>query len=150
MTAPLALGAAGAFGARFGLAFHHFGMAVAEPVAVSRCLAVLGYVNGSQAFDPLQKVNLAMRHHAAMPDIEIIWPGPEPSPIDRMIKRNGNMFYHICFEVDDDQAAFDAFEAAGLDVCAVSPPTPAVLFGGRHVSFLSLEGLGLIELLCRR
>jgi 4-hydroxyphenylpyruvate dioxygenase-like putative hemolysin len=143
MTTPVAFGADGEFGARFGLTFHHFGMAVAEPVAISGCLSVLGYVNGNQAYDPLQKVNLAM------PDIEIIWPGSQPSPIDRMVKRNGSMIYHICFEVDDDQGTFDAFEAAGLDVCAVSPPTPAILFGGRNVSFLSLEGLGLIELLCR-
>jgi catechol 2,3-dioxygenase-like lactoylglutathione lyase family enzyme len=142
--------AIGPFGARFGLAFHHFGMAVPEPDAVSLCLSVLGYVNGNQAYDPLQKVNLAMRHHADLPDIEIIWPGREPSPIDRIIKRNGGMIYHLCFEVDDGQATADAFEAAGLEVCPVSPPTPAILFGGRHVSFFSLGGLGLIELLERK
>ena len=52
------------------------------PDAAFRFLAGLGYTEGAQAFDPLQKVNLAMRHHAAMPDVEVIWPGDGPSPID--------------------------------------------------------------------
>jgi hypothetical protein len=32
-------------------------------------------------------------------------------------------------------------------VVPVSPPTPALLFGGREVSFYTISGIGLIELL---
>jgi hypothetical protein len=42
----IAPGEAGDFAGRFGFAFRHFGMAAAEPIAVSRCLAVVGYVEG--------------------------------------------------------------------------------------------------------
>jgi 4-hydroxyphenylpyruvate dioxygenase-like putative hemolysin len=130
-----------------GLKFHHFGLAVPAPQAAFRYLEALGYTEGNKVFDPMQKVNLAMRHHSVMPDVEVIWSGEEPSPIDKMIKRNGSMIYHICYEVADPDAAVALIEASGLDVVLVSPPTPAPLFGGREVSFHSVEDFGLIELL---
>ncbi len=59
----------------FGLRFHHLGLAVPAPDPAFAFLEALGYGPGAQAFDPLQNVNLAMRHHAQMPDVEVIWPG---------------------------------------------------------------------------
>ena len=134
-------------GVGFGLRFHHFGLAVAEPEPAFRYLEALGYTEGAVVFDPNQRVNLAMRHHAVMPDVEVIWPGDGPSPIDKMLRRNGSMVYHLCYEVADPEAAILAMEQAGLEVAQVSLPTPAPLFGGREVSFYSVAGFGLIELL---
>ena len=72
---------------RFGLRFHHLGLAVPGPDQAFLFLAALGYRVGDQTFDPLQNVNLAMRYHSDMPDVEVIWPGDGPSPIDQMICR---------------------------------------------------------------
>jgi 4-hydroxyphenylpyruvate dioxygenase-like putative hemolysin len=130
-----------------GLSFHHFGLAVGQPDEASRYLRALGYQPGRQAFDERQRVNLAMWHHPAMPDVEVIWPGAEPSPVDKLVKRMGTLIYHLCYESPDCAAAIAAMEAAGLDVLPVSPPTPAVLFEGREVSFYTVSGFGLIELL---
>ena len=60
---------------QFGLVFHHFGLAVSDPAIAFRCLAGMGYRAGAALFDPLQNVNVAMRHHAEMPDVEVVWPG---------------------------------------------------------------------------
>jgi Glyoxalase/Bleomycin resistance protein/Dioxygenase superfamily len=129
------------------LAFHHFGLAVASPNDAFRYLASLGYTAGNAAFDPLQQVNLAMRHHPAMPDVEVIWPGDGPSPIDRLIRKTGTMIYHLCYACPDADAALAALSAAGTEILTVSPPTPAILFGGRDVSFHHISGFGLIEIL---
>ena len=128
----------------YGFRFHHLGLAVPAPDAAFRFLATLGYADGVQTFDPLQNVNLAMRHHASMPDVEVIWPGTGPSPIDQMIKR-GNMIYHMCFETDDAAASIAAMEADGLGVFSLGEPKPARLFGGAPVSFHRIDGVGLIE-----
>jgi len=128
-------------------AFHHLGLAVASPEEAFRYLAALGYQAGNQAFDPLQRVNLAMRHHPTMPDVEVIWPGQGPSPIDTMIKKTGSMIYHLCYTTSDSDAVLSAWAARGIDVVTVSPPTPAVLFGGQKVSFHHVSGFGLIEIL---
>ncbi len=130
-----------------GLKFHHFGLAVRTPATAFRYLKALGYREGTPVYDPLQRVNLAMCYHADMPDVEVIWPGDEPSPIDKLIKRSGSMIYHLCYTTDDPEAALEAMAAAGLDVLPVSQPEPAVLFGGRPVSFYVVADVGLIELI---
>jgi hypothetical protein len=130
----------------FGLRFHHFGLAVPAPAAAFRFLEALGYADGAMTFDPLQNVNLAMRHHAVMPDVEVIWPGEGPSPIDLMIRR-GHMIYHLCYVTRDACASVEAMTAAGLEVMPLGPPKPAKLFGGVPVSFHSIDEVGLIELI---
>lgn len=131
---------------RFGLRFHHLGLAVPAPEMAFRFLGALGYRPGAQAFDELQNVNLAMRHHPAMPDVEVIWPGQGPSPIDQMIKR-GNMVYHLCFETNDADASVAAMEAHGLRILSLGAPKPARLFGGLPVSFHRVDQVGLVELI---
>jgi hypothetical protein len=129
------------------LAFHHLGLAVAFPEEAFRYLASLGYMAGNAAFDPIQRVNLAMRHHPMMPDVEVIWPGDGPSPIDKLIRRSGAMIYHLCYACPDADQALDALSASGVEIVPVSAPAPAILFGGQKVSFHHVSGFGLIELL---
>ena len=128
----------------FGLRFHHLGLAVRAPDAALRFLQALGYVAGAETFDPEQNVNVAMRHHAQMPDVEVIWPGKGRSPIDLMIKR-GHMIYHLCYVTLDADASVAAMIAADLDVLPLGPPKPALLFGGLPVSFHSIGDVGMIE-----
>ena len=141
MTSPAAVAQ------HIGLKFHHFGLAVREPASAFRYLAALGYSEGAAAFDPLQRVHVAMRHHAEMPDVEIIWPGAGPSPIDNLLRRDGTLIYHLCYTAADAKRALAGLAAAGLDVLTISAAQPAVLFGGRHVSFHSVDQVCLIELI---
>jgi hypothetical protein len=129
------------------LAFHHLGLAVASPKEAFQYLAALGYTAGNSAFDPIQRVNLAMRHHTLMPDVEVIWPGDGPSPIDKLIKQSGSMIYHLCYACPNAELALDALAASGVEIVPVSQPAPAVLFGGQRVSFHHISGFGLIEIL---
>jgi hypothetical protein len=129
------------------LTFHHLGLAVTAPQEAFRYLASLGYTTGNSAYDPIQRVNLAMRHHPVMPDVEVIWPGDGPSPIDKLIKRTGTMIYHLCYACMNAEQALDALSASGVEIVPVGVPAPAILFGGQNVSFHHISGFGLIELL---
>lgn len=131
----------------YGLEFHHFGLAVRSPEAAFRYLNDLGYRAGSSCYDPLQKVNLAMRHHDLMPDVEVIWPGQEPSPIDRMLKNSDSLIYHLCYTSNDVEASLSALELAGLEVLPLSIAQPALLFDGLEVSFYNITGVGIIEII---
>ena len=132
---------------RYGLEFHHFGLAVRSPEAAFRYLEDLGYEAGSACYDPLQKVNLAMRHHDRMPDVEVIWPGTEASPIDRMLKRSDSMIYHLCYTSADVERSVAALEEAGLEVLPLGMAQPALLFDAMEVSFYSVTGVGVIEII---
>ena len=132
---------------RFGLTFHHLGLAVPSATEAARFLERLGYRQGPAVFDPLQKVNLSMCRHPAMPDLELVWPGDQPSPVDRLLRRGGPQLYHFCYATGDAAASLATMAAEGIEVLELAPPQPAILFSGRPVSFHSIAGFGLIELL---
>jgi methylmalonyl-CoA/ethylmalonyl-CoA epimerase len=132
---------------RFGMRFHHFGLAVPGSDDAFRFLTALGYRLGPVVFDPLQTVNLAMCTHRRMPDVEVVWPSDIASPIDALLRRNGPMVYHLCFVAGSARAAIVAIEQEGFNVTVISEAKPAVLFGGREVSFYSVDGIGVIELI---
>jgi methylmalonyl-CoA/ethylmalonyl-CoA epimerase len=103
---------------------------------------------GESVLDRGQNVHLMLCTHETEPEIEIIWPGDSQGPIDGLTQRHpAGIIYHICYATDDLAAALAALEKAGLRVVCVSPPKPALLFGGRKVSFYNVIGIGLIEIL---
>ncbi len=129
------------------LSFHHFGLAVRRPEKAFAFLQTLGYREGAQVHDPLQSVNLAMRHHPTMPDVELIWPGEAPSPIDNLIKGGKSLVYHLCFATEDASGALADLARAGHQIVEIAPPKPAILFGGLPVSFHNVLGFGVIEII---
>ncbi|WP_321884388.1 VOC family protein [Paraburkholderia bannensis] len=128
------------------LQFHHHGLAVKSPDEAARFLEALGYARPTALFDPLQRVNLALYEHVAMPAVELVWPGAQASPIDRIL-RHGPSIYHTCYATHDANAWLDAMASRDVDILTISPPTPAVLFHGQKVSFHMVSGVGLVELL---
>src|SRR5262245_39739202 len=129
------------------LRFHHVGLAVRRPEKAFAFLATLGYREGVQVYDPLQSVNLAMRHHPAMPDVEVIWPGAAPSPVDNLIKGGKSLVYHLCYATEDAAQALADLQRAGHQVIEIAPPKPAILFGNLPVSFHNVLGFGVIEII---
>lgn len=136
---------------RFGLRFHHLGLAVRAADTAQAFLGVLGYRFGTAVHDPLQNVNLMMCHHTQQPDVEIIWPAEGAGPIDRLLAQHREgLIYHICYETDDLAASIAALEDDDdFRVMFLSEPKPATLFPGEHVVFAMVAGMGLIELVSK-
>jgi catechol 2,3-dioxygenase-like lactoylglutathione lyase family enzyme len=129
------------------LSFHHLGLAARVPERAAAFLRALGYEIGALVRDPLQKVDLALATHPAMPTVEIVAPLAEGGQLASLLSKDAEMVYHVCFETRDRASALAAMAKAGSRILPVSPATPAVLFGGRQVSFHRVSGFGLIELL---
>lgn len=130
------------------LEFHHFGLAVRRPDEARIFISLLGYQIGDFVFDPAQNVHLQLCTHETHPAVEIIWPGGAGGPVDKLAQRHASgIVYHLCYETDNLDAALARFTEAQLRVVCISPPTPALLFGGRPVSFYNVVGIGLIEIL---
>lgn len=133
---------------QFELSFHHLGLAVREPSRARVFLEALGYRIGEAVFDPEQNVNLVMAFHREMPAVEIIWSTGSAGPLDGMLEKYAKgIVYHVCYVTEDLKKSLDAFAAAELVPFCVSPPRPAVLFGGKPVSFYMVKGIGLIEII---
>jgi methylmalonyl-CoA/ethylmalonyl-CoA epimerase len=132
---------------RYGLSFHHLGLASRREQDSVKFLEGLGYAIGKRIKDPLQNVWLRLCSCDAMPDVEIVIPTENAGPLDSILNNAETDLYHHCYETGDLELSLQAMKDHGIRVICVSPPMPAVLFGGRMVSFYSVRGFGLIELL---
>ena len=131
----------------YGLKFHHLGLAVKNPASAIKFLAGLGYNLGAVVRDEAQNVNLMLCAGRGMPAVEIIYPTEKPGPLAPILKANASLIYHICYECRDLDKALCALEADNNRILLTAPPKPAVLFGGRKVSFYTVIGFGMIEIL---
>lgn len=132
------------------LAFHHLGLAVRQDAEALRMLSALGYSAGERIFDPQQNVYVRLCTSPAHPAVEIVQPGEAgKSPVDSIISKYNELVYHTCYETPDLAKTLESIEKAGLRCMVLSERKPAVLFGGRHVSFYRIPGWGIVELLER-
>jgi hypothetical protein len=126
--------------------FHHFGLAVHQFEPALRFFKNLGYVNTEPISDPLQNVEVIMCHHITQPDVELIKPLNEDSPVSSFLKKNNEMIYHPCYRVKSIQKAI-VEDLRGMRVIEISGAKPAVLFDNNPVAFYYVKGVGIIELL---
>lgn len=132
------------------LSFHHYGLAVKKDDEALKMLEALGYEPQTRIHDPAQNVYVRLCIAPGQPTIEIVQPGDEgKSPIDGIISKFGEMIYHSCYETPDLAQTLETIESAGLRCLPLGERKPAVLFGGRHVSFYKIFGWGILELLER-
>ena len=132
---------------KFGLAFDHLGLATQNPGKAIAFLSGLGYAVAESIYDPLQKVNLVMCTSDQMPAVEVISPADEPGPLSAVLAGRSETFYHMCYRSRDLAASLLAMKESGLRLALVVPPKPAVLFGGKPVSFHMIRGFGMIEII---
>ncbi len=126
--------------------FHHFGLAVHEFEPALGFFKNLGYTASKPVTDPLQDVELIMCTSDLQPDVELIRPLSESSPVSSFLEKNQEMIYHPCYQVKNIEEALKT-NFPGMRVLKVSPPKPATLFGNHPVAFFYVKGIGLIELL---
>ena len=130
------------------LRLHHLGLAARDPDVAETFLTAQGFKCHRPIYDPLQKVFLRWCERSDSAPIEIVTPTSDEGQLASVLSQQDSSFYHLCYEVDchTDEALLRIREA-GLRVITVRPALPAVLFGGRSVSFHIIKGFGLVELL---
>jgi hypothetical protein len=133
----------------FGLSFHHLGLALPDPAPAALFLRGQGYGLAAAVRDPLQQADLSMWSHATAPAVEVISPvAPGVGPVATVLgTRADGLVYHLCYTTRDLERTLDLVEQSGLRPFEVTPPKPAILFGGERVSFYMILGMGLIEII---
>jgi methylmalonyl-CoA/ethylmalonyl-CoA epimerase len=130
------------------LTFHHVGIAVRDlQEAIPNYKNLFGYEIVSGPFDdPIQNVSVCfLSRGEGDATIELVAPLGPNSPIDVTLKKGGGT-YHICYQVDDINAAIRHLIEHGSML--LSGPTPAVAFEMREIAWLmTAEAHLLVELL---
>lgn len=131
---------------KYGLKFHHLGLATRKSEKAVNFLKGLGYSISNSLFDPAQNVNLIMCKHPAMPDVEIIYPAQSPGFLDTVLKYSSESFYHLCYTSDNLSDSLEKINTENR-VITISERKPAILFSDKFVSFYVIAGFGIIEIL---
>jgi methylmalonyl-CoA/ethylmalonyl-CoA epimerase len=129
-----------------GLSFHHVGLACQDLQAEAAAHALLGFAPEGEVFEDHHQRVRGWFHVLGAFRVELLQPLDDESPLVDWLRR-GVKLYHVCYETDDLDAALQQLRDAGHRT--VSPPAPAVAFGGRPVAFAMLRTRGLVELLQR-
>ena len=131
------------------LSFHHVGLLTDRPDDAKLRLQRLNYHLSETIFDPLQEVHLCMCDGTnGEPSIEIVTPTQNNISLSGLLKRKNDYMYHVCYTTPSFEQGIKALLINDTDrIVEVMPPKPAILFGGAHVAFYSVSGMGLIELL---
>jgi len=135
---------------------HHFGIVVAQlEAAMARYAELFDYEpRGEPVYDPLQTVRVGLvaprasgvRRTSAPILIEFIEPVGDSSRVAPFLKRGGGL-HHVCYAVDDLEAALE--HARGHGALVVHEPAPAVAFEGRRIAWLYTPDRQLVEFLER-
>jgi methylmalonyl-CoA/ethylmalonyl-CoA epimerase len=135
-------------GEQFGFRLRHVGVAVPKLDPAAQMLdALFGYKVVSGPFDdPIQKVTVNFLKQTAgdAAEIELIAPLTDDAPIRSMLAKGSGAAYHLCFETSDLEGALT--HAKSLGCVLVSPPAPAVAFGGRRIAWFYTPTRQLFEL----
>jgi methylmalonyl-CoA epimerase len=123
----------------------HVGIAVrslAEKTALYR--DVLGVPLAREEVVATERVRVAF-FGTGETHVELLEPLDGGGPIAEFLERRGEGIHHLCFEVDDIEAALDRVRAAGISVIGQAPRQGAE---GRRVAFLHPKSAGgvLIEI----
>jgi methylmalonyl-CoA/ethylmalonyl-CoA epimerase len=132
----------------FPLSFHHVGFVVAGIAAsVEGFVHLLGAKwDGCIYEDPDQRVKVTfLTTRRGDPQIELVEPAGDDSPVLRFLREKGSGLHHVCYEVDDLERSMAEMKARGAMIAR--RPKPAVAFQGRRIAWILTAEKLLVELL---
>jgi methylmalonyl-CoA/ethylmalonyl-CoA epimerase len=126
------------------LTFHHIGIACRDIAKTQTFYLGQGYTASPVVEDPLQHVRISFLEKEGAPRIELLEPLDDQSPVARTLATSGVSPYHMCYEVQDIEAAVNHLR--GQRFLLVNGPVPACAMDDRRIAFLFQKNTGLIEL----
>ena len=123
---------------------HHIGYAVPDIDKALAEFAVLGWKTCSDVTDDeARQVKIVFMEQSGCM-IELVAPLSNDSPIKKTLQKGSGTPYHICYEVDNLEAAEAELKKAKFIPFKKAAVAPAI--GGRRVEFMYAKQNGVIEL----
>ena len=123
---------------------HHIGYAVPDIDKALVEFAALGWkVCSDVTDDEARQVKIVFMEQSGY-KIELVAPLSDESPIKQTLQKGSGTPYHICYEVDNLEAAESELKKAKFIPFKKAAVAPAI--GGRRVEFMYAKQNGVIEL----
>jgi methylmalonyl-CoA/ethylmalonyl-CoA epimerase len=124
--------------------FDHLGVATNDIRKSIETFEKLGFASGKVIYDDIQLVNICFIKKDNHPDIELIEPVNEKSPVRNILDKVGTTPYHICYTTKELQQEILSLKQNGFIL--VVTPVNATAFEMRKICFLYNKNFGLLEL----
>ena len=126
------------------LKIDHIGIVTDDIETTASIYTKMGYNRSEIVVDDIQRVKICFLRNG-LSKIELVEPNSEKSSVNKLLKKNGVSPYHLCYEVDDIEKAFDEFIEMGF--IALFRPVEAIAFNNRLICYMYHKSTGYIELL---
>ncbi|HAM16454.1 MAG TPA: lactoylglutathione lyase [Eggerthellaceae bacterium] len=123
---------------------HHIGYAVADIDKAKAAFSRMGYDCGPTIDDDLRKVRIVILRNGNE-RVELVAPNGNGNPVEGVLGKMGATPYHICYEVEDLEAAISELQSI-RGWMLTKPPAPAPAIEGRRVAFMYQKDVGTFEL----
>lgn len=124
---------------------HHIGYLIKNMDKGIESFTDMGYsVKEKVCYDSMRDIDLCFMENQGYV-VELVCPKSENSIAWRLMKKYGNAPYHICYTVENMEAAIEELQGRGYVMTA--KPAEAVGIQGKRVAFLTGRDMGMIELL---
>ena len=132
-----------------GIRIDHIGIAVSDLDTGSKFWRLIGLEQGEDELNEEQGVNIRFfgsKQEAKAPQIELLSPTSEDTPIGRFLEKKGPGIQQIAFQVDDLQSLLDKLKCEGIRLINETPTKGA---HGSQIAFVHPSSTGgvLVELL---
>jgi methylmalonyl-CoA/ethylmalonyl-CoA epimerase len=124
--------------------FHHLGVATGNLKKSIEIFIKLGFISDKIIFDEIQKVNICFMRKTGHPDIELIEPADDKSPVLDILNKVGTTPYHLCYFTND--ILQDIMELKKNRFILVVKPVEAKAFNNKKICFCYNKDFGLLEL----
>ncbi len=127
---------------------HHIGYAVKSIEKSEKAFKALGYETEGKTVDDLRR-NVRIKFITLEDNVvELIEPMNEKSPVCNLLKKNGAIPYHLCYEVENIADKITELKKNGFILISGIGPAPAI--DGYPVAFMYGAEIGVIELLSKK
>ena len=123
--------------------FHHIGVATCNINKSIEIFEKMGFISEEVIFDELQKVNICFLRKSGHPDIELIEPANEKSPVRNILDKVGTTPYHFCYYTNDILQEIISLKKKKF--LLVVNPVEAIAFNNKRICFCYNKDFGLIE-----
>jgi methylmalonyl-CoA/ethylmalonyl-CoA epimerase len=124
--------------------FHHIGVATRNIKNSIDVFTKLGFISDEVIFDEIQNVNICFLRKQGHPDIELVEPVSQKSPVWNILDKVGTTPYHFCYYTNDITRDIQNLKQSKF-ILLVKPVTAKALNNNR-ICFCYNKDFGLIEL----
>ena len=123
--------------------FHHIAVATRSIAQTKRIFEDFGLGMGRIIHVPSQKVNVCFSQKEGHPQVELIEPAGEDSPIHNILSKVGTSPYHLCYQTPELDRASKYLKSLGF--LLINGPSPSNALDDNNICFFYHKHFGLIE-----